>query len=143
MNIKYRYILIGVVLISVVGFGVFYFMSDSSVSPETNVPAQTAKIPTQKTSPAVPIIPLDDFNLELIEPTSLELVVPKSPITIRGKTRLDALITINEHVVEPNIEGWFQKQIDLKPGLNIIEVIASVPTGEQKSIILGVGFVPE
>jgi len=33
--------------------------------------------------------------------------------------------------------------VELEPGLNIIEIISSSAGGQQKSAILGIGYMPE
>lgn len=127
---KYLYILIAVVLLALLILGILYLVSGSK-----------GKAPDSPTLTRVdaPV----DFPLEIIAPAILDLVVKESPINIRGRTRLDALVTVNDYVVEPDIEGYFQQAIDLAPGLNIIEVIASIASGEQESLVLAVGYFPE
>ena len=63
-----------------------------------------------------------------------------SSLKIEGRTRIDAFVTVNDHVVEPDIEGRFSQVLELAPGLNVIEVIASTASGEQKSLVLGIGY---
>ena len=87
--------------------------------------------------------PVKDFFLELEFPTSLDSIVNKSSIVIKARTRVDALVTVNDYILEPDINGRFQQEISLEQGLNIIEIIASASTGEQKSIVLGVGYSNE
>ena len=81
---------------------------------------------------------MKEFFLELDSPGVREAVVTDPSLTIEGRTRIDAFVTVNEHVVEPNIEGGFRQVVELVPGLNIIEVIASTAGGEQKSVVLGI-----
>jgi hypothetical protein len=86
---------------------------------------------------------MKEFFLELDSPGVREAVVTDPSLTIEGRTRIDAFVTVNEHVVEPNIEGRFRQVVELVPGLNIIEVIASTAGGEQKSVVLGIGYRAE
>ena len=88
-------------------------------------------------------VPMKEFFLELDSPGVREAVVTDPSLTIEGRTRIDAFVTVNEHVVEPNIEGRFRQVVELVPGLNIIEVIASTAGGEQKSVVLGIGYRAE
>ena len=129
MNRKTLYRLLGIVALGLLGLGIFFLVSgpDESTPPRVTTPA----------------VFNEEFPLEIIEPAVLDLVVNKSPLTIRGRTRLDALVTVNDYVVEPDIEGYFQQAIDLAPGLNIIDVIASIASGDQGSVVLVVGYFPE
>ena len=55
---------------------------------------------------------------------------------------MDAVVTINDTVVEPNIDGQFSLTVDLEDGPNIIEVVASVASGEQLDLVLVVFYLP-
>ena len=52
---------------------------------------------------------------------------------------MDAVVTINDTVVEPNIDGEFSLDVTLETGANIIEVVAS---GEQMEILLVAIYLP-
>mgnify|MGYP001169018004 FL=1 len=84
------------------------------------------------------IVDTDPLTLTLISPSSLLLVVEESSLEIEGKTRMDALLTVGHEVVEPGLDGKFSHTIALQPGHNLIEILASSSTGEQKSLILAV-----
>ena len=86
---------------------------------------------------------LTPFFLEVDSPEAMDTVVTESSVTVEGRTRIDAFVTINEHVVEPDIEGRFSQMVELEPGLNIIEIISSSAGGQQKSSVLGIGYRPE
>lgn len=131
---KYLSIVIGVVLLSFIVLGITSLMSGSDKQVD-----EVSKTLTPSNDTAL----IDDFFLEVLEPSEIDIVVRKSPITIKGHTRLDALVTVNDYVVEPDIQGHFQQAIDLAPGLNVIDIIASISSGEQESIVLGVGYFPE
>jgi hypothetical protein len=131
---KYLYIVIGIVLLSLIVLGIASLMSGSDKQVD-----EVSKTLTPSNDTAL----IADFFLEVLEPSEVDIVVRKSPITIKGRTRLDALVTVNDYVVEPDIQGHFQQAIDLAPGLNIIDIIASISSGEQESVVLGVGYFPE
>ena len=86
---------------------------------------------------------LTPFFLEVESPEAMDTLVTESSLTVEGRTRIDAFVTINEHVVEPDIEGRFSQVVELETGLNIIEIISSSAGGQQKSAILGIGYRPE
>ena len=84
------------------------------------------------------IVDTAPLSLTLTTPASLSLVVEDPSLTIEGKTRMDALLTVGNEVVEPGIDGNFSHSIALQPGHNIIEILASSSIGEQESLILAV-----
>ena len=115
-------------------------IADTPVVADTPVIADT---PASAGSSGAVQVPMKEFFLELDSPGVREAVVTDPSLTIEGRTRIDAFVTVNEHVVEPNIEGGFRQVVELVPGLNIIEVIASTAGGEQKSVVLGIGYRAE
>ena len=111
--------------------------SESDIGKGPPVVADTAD---SAASPPAQMVPIKEFFLELDSPGVREAVVTDPSLTIEGRTRIDAFVTVNDHVVEPDIEGRFSQVLELAPGLNIIEVIASTASGEQKSLVLGIGY---
>ena len=89
----------------------------------------------------VPAATGEEFFLYLESPASVQAVADESSITVIGRTREDATVTVNDHIVEPDIEGHFYQEVELESGLNIIEVIASLATGEEESFVLAVIYV--
>lgn len=80
--------------------------------------------------------------LQLVEPPELEVFTDTAAMTVAGRTRIDAMVTINDTIVEPNIDGEFSLDIELIEGPNIIEVVASVASGEQMDFVLVAIYVP-
>lgn len=80
--------------------------------------------------------------LKILSPEKNETVVSTPTFTIVGQTRADAMVSINDEFVEPDADGTFQKAINLEVGPNIIEVVASVATGQQLSEVLVVIYSP-
>ena len=97
--------------------------------------------PTPTPTPA-PAATGEEFFLHLEAPDRREVVVTLDTVTVVGRTRVDAVVTVNDDVVEPDLEGRFQQNVSLKPGANTIEVIASLASGEQKSIIVTAIYLP-
>ena len=106
----------------------------------TATPAPTP-IPTATPTPA-PSATGEEFFLHLESPNKPEIVVTLDTVTVAGRTRVDAVVTVNDAVVEPDLEGRFQQKVALEPGPNSIEVIASLASGEQQSIIVTVVYLP-
>ena len=86
--------------------------------------------------------PEPELTLELLEPGELEVITEESRIELVGSTRVDAIVTINETVVEPDGDGLFSLTVDLEEGPNIIEIVASVASGEQKDLVLVIIYIP-
>ena len=86
--------------------------------------------------------PEPELTLELLEPGELEVITEESRIELVGSTRVDAIVTINDTVVEPDGDGFFSLGVDLEEGPNIIEIVASVASGVQKDLVLVVIYIP-
>ena len=74
--------------------------------------------------------------LQLVEPSEAEVIIDSSSLVVSGRTRIDALVTINDTIVEPNIDGEFSLDMPLEEGPNIIEIVSSVADGEQMDLVL-------
>jgi len=108
--------------------------SPTSVTTATPTPFPTLARP--------PRFAKEELFLRLVSPINTEIVVNQSSIEVIGRTRVDALVTVGGNVIEPDIEGWFRQKMQLDPGANIIEVIVSVASGEEKAQVLAVIYVP-
>jgi hypothetical protein len=114
--------------------------------PDVNLGQESSKVISSPNTASASLPSPDSltpFFLEVESPEAMDTVVAESSLTVEGRTRIDAFVTINEHVVEPDIDGRFSQVMDLEPGLNIIEIISSSAGGQQKSLILGIGYRPE
>ena len=114
--------------------------------PDVNLGQESSKVISSPNTASASLPSPDSltpFFLEVESPETMDTLVAESSLTVEGRTRIDAFVTINEHVVEPDIEGRFCQVVELEPGLNIIEIISSSAGGQQKSAILGIGYRPE
>jgi len=75
------------------------------------------------------------LTLEITEPED-ESVVHVSEIVVSGITRSDAVVSINDAVVEVDEDGKFSATVTLEVGPNSIEVIASDYEGNEESQVL-------
>ena len=57
-------------------------------------------------------------------------------IEVVGRTRLDAVVSIGGAFVEVDEDGRFQTSVQLELGSNVIEVLASVETGEVEFVVI-------
>ena len=117
---------------------------------EGETPATTVEVPAP-TATAVPPTPVPaetqvategELFLQMIEPTENEIFTESGTLTVTGRTRVDAVVTINDTIVEPNIDGEFSLDVTLEEGPNIIEVVTSVASGEQMDQVLVALYVP-
>ena len=123
------------------------FVPESSASPTlepTATPAPTATLaPTATPTPSPTATPTpsptptpapDQFVLNIIEPVDT--------IAVQGQTRADAVVSVNDAIVEPDIDGNFSSNVTLAEGANVIEVVASIGTGEELSKVFTVIYLP-
>ena len=106
----------------------------------TPVPTPTptaTPVPTPTSTPAP-----EDFVLHIIEPVAEETLTTNPTLLVSGRTRVDAVVSVNDTFVEPDINGLFSTELTLDDGPNIVEVVASISTGEQLSVVLVVIYEP-
>ena len=90
----------------------------------------------------------DKFFLEVLSPTpeTEEEIsfVSANTVEVVGRTRVDAAVSVQDTFVEVDEDGRFELTVELVEGPNLIEVVASVGTGEEeKSAVLIVSYEPE
>jgi hypothetical protein len=69
--------------------------------------------------------------------------VSSSSVVIEGRTRVDAAVTVQDSFAELDEDGLFAVTVGpLDEGFNLIEVVVSLATGEEESIILIVSYDP-
>jgi hypothetical protein len=76
------------------------------------------------------------FVLHIEEPTESEVVTADPSLLVRGRTRVDAALSINDDFVAVATDGTFAFQMDLEVGTHIIEVVANVAFGEEGAEVL-------
>ena len=79
--------------------------------------------------------------LEITEPED-ESVVTEEILVVRGSTTPDAVVSIGEVTVDVDAQGQFAATITLELGPNILEIVASNLTGDQKSVLRSVVYLP-
>lgn len=131
------------VLTSVACFGGGDDSSEEEAAPSNTAAGATAtQAPSDTSASPTQVATSGGLFLELVAPSELEVITDVGSMTVAGRTRVDALVTINDTIVEPNIDGDFSLDMDLEEGPNIIEVVASVASGEQKNFVLVAIYVP-
>jgi hypothetical protein len=112
----------------------------------TALPDPTAATNTPAPSPIatagqLPSVTPEEFFLSVSRPDN-ESVVDQSPLEVQGSTVVDAVVTVNGHVVEVGPQGEFAALVDLEEGPNVIEVIASDFAGHEESRAFSIIYIP-
>ena len=79
--------------------------------------------------------------LTILEPTN-ESIVEVSPITIRGQTITDSIISMNGELAEVDATGNFSIQVALEEGPNVFDVSATDAEGNEAASQFTVFFSP-
>jgi hypothetical protein len=101
----------------------------------------------EEESPVLELPPMtygdeESFFLNINMPEQSEVIVATDSIVIAGKTSVDAAVSVGEEFVEVNLDGTFEQVVQLENGINIIEVIASIATGQQYNQVITVIYAP-
>ncbi|MCH8893278.1 MAG: hypothetical protein J4N75_07525 [Chloroflexi bacterium] len=108
-----------------------------------NTPAPDAIVASATETPtATPVATEGELFLQLISPSETEVFTDVDSLSVAGRTRVDAVVTINDAIVEPDIDGEFSLDVPLEEGPNIIEVVVSVASGEQLDLVLVAIYLP-
>jgi hypothetical protein len=121
----------------------------------TNTPTPTVT-PTPTNTPTPTITPTPTATpdplgtalfLEIVSPLPEEgetiAFVTTQTVTIVGRTRIDAAVTVNDTFLDVDEEGRFETTVTLAEGTNLFEVVVSVGSGEEELFILIVDYEPE
>jgi len=117
-------------------------LPEGSPAPASVPSAVATSAPGPSGVPATPDVQRYGLFLE-IEGLSEESVVRGDTVVARGRTRPDAVLSINGVVVPVDGSGSFQVLLTLDPGPNIIEVVASDLEGNEETVVLAVVSLPE
>ncbi len=69
-------------------------------------------------------------------------IVDEPSVTVVGRTRIDAVVSVNDELPEPDENGRFEATVVLEEGPNVIEIVASTADGEQLDIVILVIYIP-
>lgn len=85
---------------------------------------------------------------KIIFPPSLTIISPddnfitrENLIKIIGQTEEEAIVMINDKLADSNFKGRFEEEIELKPGLNIIEISATKKHSRGKTVTRKIMFI--
>tara|TARA_Y100001936_G_scaffold253433_1_gene318064 strand:- start:473 stop:1072 length:600 start_codon:yes stop_codon:yes gene_type:complete len=98
------------------------------------------QIPTVAVSTAVSS---GTFNLALdFEGLNDESIVWSETVLLRGVTSADAIVSVNDIIVEVQANGTFELTLTLDPGPNFVDVVASDLEGSQINSSLAIISIP-
>ena len=80
--------------------------------------------------------------LTITEPLD-ETTVYTADLVVKGQTEPDAVVSVNEAVVDVDAEGKFSTMVMLEEGPNPIEVLASDFEGNEGNVTLTVIYVKQ
>ena len=119
------------------------FVPEPVATPEPEPVATATSEPTATPTPEPTATPApEEFVLHIITPEFDDSFSDTATIVVSGRTRVDAIITVNDAFVEPDADGVFSVEVTLDVGPNTIEVVASISTGEELSSVLSVIYAP-
>lgn len=106
-------------------------------------PVPTA-VPTVLPIPTVvPTVSSSAFNLALnFEGIGDESIVRSDTVLLRGVTSADAIVSVNDVIIQVQADGTFELTIGLKPGPNFVDVVASNLDGSSHSSSLAIISIP-
>ena len=103
----------------------------------------TASPTVSPTPTVVPTATSGTFNLSLnFEGIGDESIVRGDTVLLRGITSADAIVSVNDMIVEVQADGTFELNIVLAPGPNFVDVVASNLDGSSHSSSLAIISIP-
>jgi hypothetical protein len=79
--------------------------------------------------------------LKILEPDD-ESIVDANIITIWGRTLADAVVTVNEELVDVDSNGEFSLEVTLDEGPNVFDIVALDEDDNEVMVQLIVSFLP-
>ena len=116
--------------------------------PPTPLPTPVAPTASPEPTPIAtavntPTVSPITFNLTLdFEGLSDESIVRSDTVLLTGLTSADAIVSVNDIIVEVQVDGSFEITLSLDPGPNFIDVVASNLEGSQINSSLAIISIP-
>ncbi|MFA6250945.1 MAG: hypothetical protein WC686_05640 [Candidatus Shapirobacteria bacterium] len=139
-------LILAIILGSILGFGVtggFITLKKSgkpNLPPSSNAPTPTISAPnnpvvsTAPTPSFSPELPENNINLTIDEPLN-ESIVANSKTTIKGTTAADSHLVVatplKVFTLTADSQGYFETEVELESGVNLIQVNSSTPDNFQ------------
>jgi len=118
--------------------------SATATAPPETVTATATAAPAETATPAPTPTqdPTGALFLAIESPANLVEIVTEDEIEITGRTRIDALVSVNDEIVDVDENGRFNATVALEEGDNVIEIVASIATGEEVGESLVIFYEP-
>jgi hypothetical protein len=118
------------------------FKAQTTTREEEKVEMQKGR--EESTTEFIPMIygDQDGFFLKINTPEQPEVIVETNTILISGETSIDAAVSIGDGFVDVDLDGMFEKAVNLEEDINIIEVVASISSGQQYDQVLTIIYAP-
>lgn len=84
----------------------------------------------------------DELFLEIISPAEDVVFVEASTFILTARTVIDAAVSINDDLVDIDEDGILELELTLEEGPNLVEVVTSLSSGEEKSAVLTIFYLP-
>ena len=82
------------------------------------------------------------FFLDIETPAEADAFVSTDILEVAGRTTLDAIVIVNDSIVDIDADGRFVSSVILTEGPNVVEVVASSADGEQLDRVLLIIYEP-
>lgn len=82
------------------------------------------------------------FFLQITSPEQSEVIVDTQTVIVAGNTSVGTALSVGNSFIEVGLDGSFETTIELEDDINIVEVVASIPTGEQFSEVITIIYAP-
>ncbi len=106
-------------------------------------PAPTIIVPVAPPTLAVPNTPTPSLPFTVTLDTVHDgEMIHTTPLLVSGFTTPNAVVSVNDTVGLAGTDGRFVLTVPLEAGPNVLEIIASKPSGDQASLILTVLYQP-
>ncbi len=116
--------------------------TEPSSAPPTAEATPTVAAPTGTPTGTIATASIASLFLDIEKPESQESVVSTADITVVGRTRADAGVSVNDVFADVDQDGRFTVPLQLEEGPNIIQVVASVESGEEMAKVLTLIYSP-
>jgi hypothetical protein len=106
-------------------------------------PPPTIIVPEVPPTLAIPNTPTPSANFTVTLESPLEgETVNTSPLLVKGVTIPNAIVSVNDTVGLAGADGRFALAVEVEPGPNVLEVIASNKDGQQAFVIVTMLYQP-
>lgn len=125
-------------LLFLAAFGCAREQASPTATPQGAAPTA---VPATTPTPQSRVI-VASLLLQVTTPVEEEVTVMQPSVEVRGKTVLDAVVTINGEVIPVDASGEFSADVELEPGPNTVTIVASDFQGNEQARVLTVIYVP-